>query len=156
MIIIISCKFKVLVINSIAILVMIKPGIFVVKQKYIHSSLSENAKNSLFNRLLEFMKTQKPYLEPNLSLKELSEMIGESPKNISQVINEKQNRNFNDFVNTFRIEESILFLKDKEMQRKTILEVLYASGFNSKSSFNLVFKKHTGYTPVGYRKKFLP
>jgi AraC-like DNA-binding protein len=141
------------IINSIAILVMLKPGIFVVKQKYIRSSLSENDKNTLFNRLMEFMQTKKPYLEPSLSLKEFSEMMEVPAKNISQVINEKQNQNFNDFVNTFRIEESLLYLKDKEMQRKTILEVLYASGFNSKSSFNLVFKKYTGYTPVEYRKK---
>jgi len=143
------------IINSIAIFVMIKPGIFAVKQKYIHSSLSENAKNSLFNRLMDFMKTQRPYLEPNLSLKELSEMMEVPAKNISQVINEKQNQNFNDFVNTFRIEESLLYLKNKEMPRKTILEILYASGFNSKSSFNLVFKRYTGYTPVEYRKKIL-
>jgi AraC-like DNA-binding protein len=142
------------IINSIAILVVIKPGIFVIKQKYIRSSLSENAKNTLFNRLLEFMKTRKPYLEPNLSLKELSEMMEVPVKNISQVINEKQNQNFNDFVNTFRIEESLLYLKDKEMQRKTILEILYASGFNSKSSFNLVFKRYTGYTPVEIVKNF--
>jgi len=142
------------IINSIAILVLIKPGIFEVKQKYIHSSLSENDKNSLFNRLLDFMKTQRPYLEPNLSLKELSEMMEVPAKNISQIINEKQNQNFNDFINTFRIEESLLHLKDKEMPRKTILEILYASGFNSKSSFNLVFKRYTGCTPMEYRKKF--
>ena len=144
-----------IIINFIAIVVAVKPDIFTVKQKYIHSSLSTNEKNVLFNRLMDYMKTHKPYLEPNLSLKELSELLGEPSKNISQVINEMQNQNFNDFINTFRIEESILYLKNNESKKKTILEILYASGFNSKSSFNLIFKKYTGCTPVEYRKKFL-
>jgi len=144
-----------IIINSIAILVMLKPGIFVVKQKYIRSSLSENDENTLFNRLMEFIGTHKPYLEPNLSLKQLSEMMGMSAKNISQVINEKQNQNFNDFINNFRIEESKKHLSDRSKSRLTIQEIFYRCGFNSKSTFNLVFKKQTGYTPVEYRKKNL-
>ncbi len=143
------------IINSIAIFVLIKPDIFVVKQKYIRSYLNENEKNALFNQLMKFIQTKKPYLEPNLSLNELSEMVEIPAKNISHVINEKHKQNFSDFINTFRIEESKRYLSDKTYALLTIQEIFYKSGFNSKSSFNLVFKKYTGYTPVEYRKKFL-
>jgi AraC-like DNA-binding protein len=142
-----------IIINAAAILLMIDPHIFLIKQKYSRSSLSEQDKGALFNRLMNYMKVRKPYLEPNLSLKELGIMMGVPAKNISQVINEKLDQNFNDFVNIFRIEEAKKYLNDSSQSHLTIQEIFYRCGFNSKSTFNLVFKNYTGLTPVGYRKK---
>ena len=61
--------------------------------------------------------------------------------------------NFFDFINQFRIDEARSILKNPEKKQFTVLEILYEVGFNSKSSFNTAFKKHTGLTPTQYRKK---
>ena len=58
-----------------------------------------------------------------------------------------------DFVNEFRIKEAKSILKDPSKKEFTVLEILYEVGFNSKSSFNTAFKKHTGLTPTQFRKK---
>ncbi len=143
-------------INSIAFLALIKPDLFIHKQKYANSSLAVNEKDILFNKLIEFVTTSKPYLEPSLTLKKLSDDLDMPLKSISQLINEKQNQNFNDFINTFRIEESKRYMQDISCANLTIQEIFYKSGFNSKSTFNLIFKKQTGYTPLEYRRQFLP
>ncbi|MBN1397426.1 MAG: AraC family transcriptional regulator, partial [Bacteroidetes bacterium] len=71
---------------------------------------------------------------------------------LSEIINNSLNQNFYDFINSYRIKESKLMLEDKENKRKTVLEILYAVGYNSKSSFNVAFKKHTGMTPSQFKK----
>ena len=78
-----------------------------------------------------------------------------SPYHISQVFNDCFNKNFYDFINLYRIEESKKLLRNPKNNEKTILEILYEAGFNSKSTFNALFKKHTGVTPTEYRK-FIP
>ena len=74
------------------------------------------------------------------------------PKVLSQVINESLHQSFFDFVNRYRIEEAKQQLTHPEDEAITILEILYNSGFNSKSSFNTLFKKYTGLTPTEFRK----
>jgi AraC-like DNA-binding protein len=141
-------------INSIAFLALTKPTLFVMKQKYAKSPLANNEKDILFNELVVFLNTRKSYLDPSLTLKKLSEDLNMPVKWISQVINEKHNQNFNDFINTFRIEESKKYIRNTTFANMTIQEIFYKSGFNSKSTFNLIFKKQTGYTPLEYRRQF--
>jgi AraC-type DNA-binding domain-containing proteins len=140
------------VINVLAILAFRKPDIFSLKQKYKRSNLKPGVKDNYYDAIINFIKTEKNYLEPDLTLSKLSEEISIPIKCISQVINEKQNQNFNDFINVFRIEESKKYLSDRTFDHLTIQEIFYKSGFNSKSTFNLVFKKHTGFTPLEFRK----
>ncbi len=134
-----------------------QPSIFSVnhqstlKPKYEKILLSEEKMNDYRNRLLEYMKIQKPYLNPSLSLQELSEKLSIPSHHLSQVLNTSLNQKFFDFVNYYRIEESKRILKDDNANQKTILEVLYENGFNSKSVFNIAFKKHTGMTPTEFR-----
>jgi AraC-like DNA-binding protein len=122
------------------------------KVKYSSSKLKEREGESLFIKLTSYMEANKPYLDPSITLKELASRTGISARYLSQIINEYANKNFFDYIAWYRIEESKIKLADPE-SNKTILEVLYSAGFNSKSSFNAAFKKFTGTTPSDYKMK---
>jgi AraC-like DNA-binding protein len=104
-------------------------------------------------RLHDLMKIEKVFLDPEINLDLLAEKVGISSKKLSQVINATYKKNFFDYVNSFRIEEAGRILREATDPGLTVLEVMYQSGFNSKSSFNTIFKKTTGLTPTAYRQK---
>jgi AraC-like DNA-binding protein len=97
------------------------------------------------------MEMGRPWLEPDLTLEQLAAQLKLRPKLLSQAINEGLGQNFFEFINTYRIEEAKRLLTDPADKKITVLEVLYAVGFNSKSSFNTVFKKQTGLTPSEFK-----
>lgn len=98
------------------------------------------------------MVEEKPFLNPTLTIQEVSKYIKVPVRDLSLLINHQLGQHFYDFVNAYRIESAMDILKDPTKSRITILEILYEVGFNSKSSFNTAFKKHTGNTPTAYRK----
>jgi len=106
----------------------------------------------LLNRVKDFMHSNEPYLNPELTLKDLSQELKMPERLLSGVINQYNNQNFYDFVNTFRVEKAKKLLTENESKRKTIQEIIWDSGFNSKSTFNLAFKKLTGITPTEFKK----
>ncbi len=126
------------------------------KPKYEKSSLRESDRETSLKKLVSFMQTEKPYLIPTLTLFELAEKLSIQPRHLSQILNESIHLNFYDFINKYRIEEAKRLLLDNSASKKTVLEILYEVGFNSKSSFNSVFKKHTGMTPVQFRRMHHP
>ncbi|MEL7162381.1 MAG: helix-turn-helix transcriptional regulator, partial [Bacteroidota bacterium] len=103
-------------------------------------------------RLREHMETERPYLEPTLTVKDLADQLAWPERELSVLINQELGRHFFDFVNDYRIEHAKTLLRDPANARMTVLEILYAVGFNSKSSFNVAFKNRTGKTPTQYRK----
>ena len=119
--------------------------------KYATSKLTNTDIQKYEQQLILIMQTQKPYLSPTLTIVDLSEMLSIPVWQLSQVINEYFNQNFFNFVNGFRIEEAKQLLIDSSNGRKTVLEILYEVGFNSKSAFNTAFKKHTSMTPTEYK-----
>jgi len=121
--------------------------------KYTSSTMADGDKKSLLERLLQHMQTQKPYFEPELTLDALAAQLQVKPKILSQVINELQQQNFFEFINHYRIEEAKKLLNNPKDKKITVLEVMYEVGFNSKSSFNTLFKKSTGLTPSEYKKQ---
>ncbi|MCD4693709.1 MAG: helix-turn-helix domain-containing protein [Calditrichales bacterium] len=102
-------------------------------------------------KLISFMKSEKKYLIPDLTLNELAEKVSIPPFHLSQILNTCLNQNFFDFINSYRIEESKKLLSEHSSNKKTILEIIYETGFNSKSVFNNAFKKYTGMTPSQFR-----
>jgi AraC-like DNA-binding protein len=104
------------------------------------------------SRILCHMKENKPYLDPELNLDQLASQLSLRPKFLSRVLNECLHRNFFDFINTYRIDEAKRLFTKPPDKKITILEVLYQSGFNSKSSFNTLFRRYTGLTPTDFRK----
>lgn len=122
------------------------------KAKYETSNISEEQKKKIADELKSLMENEKPYLEPDLTLNELAEILKIHPRALSQVINEKIEMSFYDFVNGYRINEACEKLSDPEQDSETIMGILLESGFNSKSVFNSLFKKITGITPTEYRR----
>ena len=121
--------------------------------RYSGSTLRPEDNKRIVDELQEHMKTKKPYLEPELTLEQLAVRLSLRPKILSQVINESLGQNFFDFVNRYRIEDAKKLLANPPDKKMTVLEVLYEVGFNSKSSFNTLFKKNTGLTPSEYKRK---
>jgi len=100
----------------------------------------------------KYVSENEPYLEPSLTIQELSNQVNISVRDLSVLINHHMDKHFFDFINEYRIEKAKEILKDTSKSKVTILEILYEVGFNSKSSFNTAFKKHTNQTPTEFRK----
>lgn len=123
------------------------------KKKYSKSNLTWEQTEKYLKILLNFMETEKPYTESNLTIKILSEKVSIPQRSLSQVINEKLNQNFLDFINRYRVEEAKKQLISKDNRHNSILDIAFYVGFNSKSTFNTVFKKYVKMTPSKYKKK---
>ncbi|CAM4450867.1 helix-turn-helix domain-containing protein [Flavobacterium terrigena] len=100
----------------------------------------------------KYVLENEPYLDPSLTIQELSKQVNISVRDLSILINHHMDKHFFDFINEYRIEKAMKILKDTSKNKVTILEILYEVGFNSKSSFNTAFKKHTNQTPTEFRK----
>jgi AraC-like DNA-binding protein len=123
------------------------------KAKYASTGLSAENVQQTGDRLKALMKTDKPFLNPELSLPQLSEMLDVPAYQLSQVINSNFNQNYFDFVNAYRVEEVKIKICDPAFGHLSMLGIAFESGFNSKSAFNRIFKKTTGITPTQYRLK---
>ncbi len=121
-----------------------------VKKQYLKSGLSKEDSQNHLHRLQNYMKAEQPYSNGKLSLKEVAEYLDISPNHLSQVINENLNKNFFYFVNGYRVDLVKEKMRDSSNKNITLLGIAYDSGFNSKSSFNSIFKKITGLTPSQY------
>jgi len=122
--------------------------------KYRKATLKSTVVDDKLDLLIRVMTTQKPYLHAKLTLGDLAEMVGMSSHHLSQLVNEHMNVSFYDFVNAYRVDEFKRQISDGLAQKYTILAIATDCGFNSKSSFNRIFKKLTGQTPSHYVKTY--
>ena len=99
------------------------------------------------------MQNKKLYQESELSLQTLAQKLGFPSYQVSQAINEGMKQNFYDLINTYRVEEAKRLLLDPNNKNYTILSIAFDAGFNSKTTFNTVFKKFTGLTPTDFRSR---
>ncbi len=113
----------------------------------------KNNNQLLFSEIDNLILSDKLYLESDLSLTKLSEILGKSTQQISSAVNEYGKRNFNDYINFYRIQDSKAMLLDTQNDRYTISSIAFDVGFSSLSSFNGAFKKFEGTTPSSFRKK---
>ncbi|MCR8915706.1 helix-turn-helix domain-containing protein [Marinobacter panjinensis] len=109
---------------------------------------------ALKDRLEWQMREKKPHLYSNLTLEQLARKVDAPPREVSRVINQGFGCNFFEFVSSHRLEEAKARLADPA-NTSNILQVMYDSGFNSKSVFNTAFKNDTGLTPSEYRHRAL-
>jgi AraC-like DNA-binding protein len=119
---------------------------------YERSGLSEDQAIHYHKQLLALMKEKKPYLNGELSASELAQQLSISVNHLSQVLNTVHHQNFFDFVNGYRVQEVIEKMNDPLNYYLTLLAIALDSGFNSKTSFNTIFKKVTNQTPSQYFK----
>lgn len=124
----------------------------IVLEEKQNDQLQEDEYGKDLSKLKEYMVKEKPFLNASLTIQDISNDLEIPVRKLSLLINHKLNQHFYDFVNSYRIENAMHILKDSTKNKVTILEILYEVGFNSKSSFNTAFKKHTNTTPTSYRK----
>lgn len=121
-------------------------------KKYEKSTLTEEESTKYYNQLNLFMKNNKPFLDQELTLTDLSEQVEIPFRYLSQVINEKTGQNFYYFINQYRLDEVKRYLSDPTRKNQSILEIAFEAGFNSKATFNAIFKLVTNLTPSQFRK----
>src|SRR6185503_1429718 len=115
--------------------------------------VTDDKKSAELIAIEAYMKDKRPYLNPELTVDLLAGEIKMYPKDLSRLINDQLGQNFFDFVNRYRISEAQQMLTNHPDKKITVLEILYQTGFNSKSSFNTLFKKYTGLTPSEYKNE---
>jgi AraC-like DNA-binding protein len=118
-------------------------------EKIKKSRLENLNREKILHKLNSLMLDEKIYCDEDLNLNRLSEILNIRPDQLSELINQEYKKNFNHFINDFRIEEAKILLK--MYPDRTILSILLSCGFNSKSTFNTEFKKKTGLTPKNFR-----
>lgn len=106
--------------------------------------------NEFVNRLLIFMENQQPYLDPEISVLKLSDMLSVKPEYLSEVLNKRLNQNFFDFINKYRIEEFKVQALSASSRHLSIIGIAHNCGFNSKAAFYRAFNKFERTTPSAY------
>jgi AraC-like DNA-binding protein len=124
---------------------------FEIQHKHKQTAQVTNKTKVLMKKVENLVEKKRLYLDADLSLHHIAMTLNEKEREISQAINTLQNRNFKDYLNSYRIEHACQLLNNKT--EKPIFEIMYESGFNTKGAFNLAFKKATGKTPTEYREK---
>ena len=120
-------------------------------EKYMKSGLKDKQAEEYLSKLISYVETNKPYLDRDLSIYDLSQATGIPRHYITQILNEKHKKNFFTFINEYRVKEVIERFGDPKFNNYTILAIAFDAGFNSKTTFNAIFKNQTGLTPSEFR-----
>lgn len=120
--------------------------------KTVRTGLTEKQIVELNDMILKYLASKKPYLNPDFSLQMMADDLEISRQKLSEVINQGQKKNFYKFINEYRITEVKEMLNNPKYNNFTVLGIGLECGFNSKTSFNRIFKEETGFTPSEYKK----
>ncbi len=121
--------------------------------KYKYSTLTSRELSKYGLKLIQYLKTEKPYTNSDLKLQDIADFLGLPSHQLSQVINTELKCNFYALINKYRIDQAKRQFIDPDKQHLNIIEIAYEVGFNSKSAFNTAFKKNAGMTPSQYKKQ---
>lgn len=137
----------------ITFLLLETKSIISYKTKYVDSTLTDKNMMSIFEKIQVHFKKNRPYINNEFSISKLSQDLAIPVKQLSQVINSITHSNFNEYVNNYRLEESKRLLLETPKKELSVSEIYYLVGFNSKSTFYMLFKKKYGKTPSEFRKE---
>jgi len=124
------------------------------ESKYERSGLKEKDAKNYQQQLVRFMEEEKPYLDVDLTIHDISIQLDIPRHYLTQVINGLMGKNFYTFINEYRIEEVKKLLVNEEFSKYTLTSIAFEAGFNSKSSFNSIFKSSTGMTPTQFKDAY--
>ncbi|ETN94824.1 AraC family transcriptional regulator [Zhouia amylolytica] len=122
------------------------------RAQYKNSSLTKEDRDGYMNLILDFMEKEKPFLDFDINQAEMAAKLSMSTHHLSEVLNLCFDQNFYQFINLYRVNEAQKLMKNPNYNEYKILAIGYEAGFKSKTSFNRVFKNHTGLTPSAYRQ----
>ncbi len=133
------------------------PGTDASNPRYEKLRLSAQQEEEYVKKLKDYMSEKKPYLNEELTLQNLADELFWQGHHLSMILNIHFRQNFYNFINSYRVEDVKEKLADPDFREQNILSIAFSSGFNSKSTFNTMFKKFTGKTPSEFRseKSFL-
>ncbi|WP_348744315.1 helix-turn-helix domain-containing protein [Tenacibaculum sp. 190524A05c] len=117
----------------------------------VKSVTEDNKYETQFLEIDKFIKSEKIYLQPKYTLQNLSGDLNIGSSTLSATINKNAKKSFVDYINEMRVKQAKKFLLDHKYEGYTIASIGLESGFNSKSAFYDVFKKHTGMTPLAFK-----
>ncbi len=121
--------------------------------KYQHSGMNEETRANIKELLQRYMSEEKFYLQNDLRLASLAQILDTSPQLLSEYFNQSEGKTFFQYINELRVTEAKKLLINN--RDTAILDVAYSSGFNSKSTFNTAFKNISGVSPSEWRKNQL-
>lgn len=125
------------------------------KEKYKNSNLTEEQKEEYITHIYAFMKDERPFLNAELTVQDLSKQLNISRHHLTEILNSELGKNFFTFINEYRIQEVQKRLLDPKFEHLTIVAIAFESGFNSKSTFNSIFKQNVGQTPSQWKNSQL-
>jgi len=123
-----------------------------IKEEFISNKALEFQSQELLNHLIDALDNKKVYLDNKLTIDSLAEMLYTNRTYLSKLINDVYGKNFNNFINEYRVSEAISIIKDGRFDNLTLEAIASKCGFNNKTTFNTFFKKITGITPSFFRK----
>lgn len=127
--------------------------IYHTRPRYSNPVLGDDLVHQIARKLDKIVREDKIYLQPDLTIQDLSTKIHCSRHHLSQFLNDHLKKSYYDYINYFRVEEAKQILSTPEAHHQKIASIAYDAGFNSLSTFNEVFRKITGQTPSQYRKQ---
>jgi len=119
---------------------------------YVNSKYDKAEIEELCAKIKSMMDEKRPYLDEELNLNKLAHQLSCPPHMLSQCINQMEGRNFNDFINQYRLKEAMKMLMDAKFSSFSVEGIGLEAGFSSKTTFYTAFKKQTGTTPTEFRK----
>ena len=123
----------------------------VPKEKYRQSNLNDEVKKEHIATLMKYMEEERPFLNPELTVQDLSKHVNIARHHLTEILNNEIGKNFFTFINEYRIGEVKRRLLNEKFDHLTIIAIAYDCGFNSKSTFNSIFKQNTGSTPSKWK-----
>ncbi len=159
-------NFKVFIVVEIILLLFLfvlgyigyfQPSFFnipkVLKAEIIKEKFSQYDDEKELKRLNTLFENEKIYIQQKLSIKEVASRLHLPERYVSGIINSYHNTTFTSYVNSFRVADVIERINDPKESNKTLIGIAMESGFNSKSSFNSIFKATTGKNPSSFLKR---
>ncbi len=145
-----------IILYSIGYLAVVRPEEFqpinIIKKRKNGITFDQEFIDSTLMKIDKIMQSEKLFLQSDLKYSDIASKLNISVRQFSEFLNKALGKTFNDFINEYRVNEVKENLKNGDRNLQTILAIALDSGFNSKASFNRIFKKHTGLTPTEYLK----
>jgi AraC-like DNA-binding protein len=124
-----------------------------IRKAFLPYEADQINSRQIIRNLQRMMEAEKPYRNSNLKYSDLAAKLDISVRLLSRILNEELGQGFNDFINAYRVQEVKDHLLGKENSEHTLLAIALDAGFNSKTSFNRIFKNHTGMTPTEFIRR---